>query len=66
MDSKLKSIQRETYGVLEWLGDIGGLAEFLTLFCRILPSILGGIRIKALLTNHLFHISVDDSNHIYS
>jgi hypothetical protein len=56
MNSKQVVIQRETYSLLEWLGDIGGLVEFLQVAAGFLPAFLGALRMKSLLTNALFHL----------
>jgi hypothetical protein len=56
MNSKQVVIQRETYSLLEWLGDIGGLVEFLDVAAGFLPVLLGSLRMKSLLTNALFHL----------
>ena len=64
MNSKQRIIERETYSMLEWLGDCGGLNEFIVLFGGFLPAILGSQRLKGLITSKLYHLSNEDSRKI--
>jgi hypothetical protein len=47
---------RQTYGVLEWVGDIGGIIEFFYFTGRFFISYFAQIKLKAVLTNLLFHV----------
>ena len=40
-DNSLRKIQRKTYGVLEWLADIGGISRAIFAIGQILMSPLG-------------------------
>ena len=48
---------RATYDLLDMLGDVGGVMEILTTGFGLLASPFAILRIKAILTNRLFHLS---------
>ena len=50
----VKVTNRETYSLLEFLGDIGGLYEFLYLFGAFFAASFGKMNFKALLVNVLY------------
>jgi hypothetical protein len=50
---------RETYDLLSYLGDLGGLVEILKILLGAFAFPFSGLRLQALLTNRLYHISQD-------
>jgi len=50
----VKVTNRETYSLLEFCGDIGGLFEFLFVFVGMFISGFGRINLKALIANRLY------------
>ena len=61
MSSDMKSINRETYDFLSYLGDVGGLNEMLRLFFSLIATPFGAMRLSALLTNRLYHLVLTSS-----
>jgi hypothetical protein len=55
----IASLDRETYDLLSYLGDLGGLVEMLKLLLGVLASQFSALRLKAILINRLYHS--DDS-----
>ena len=50
---------RSTYGVLDYLGDLGGVfSTFYSLFVYLITT-FSGMRMSALMTNRLYHVSQD-------
>ena len=56
----IETTERSTYGVLDFLGDIGGLAELLQLAVSWFLYKLSGMRLNALMINRLYHVSSTD------
>ena len=50
---------RETYDLLSYLGDLGGLIEILRMLLRLFAVPFSTLRMQALLTNRLYHVSQD-------
>jgi hypothetical protein len=46
---------RNTYGLLDFLGDIGGLFEILKILSMVIVRKFPEIRLKALITSRLYH-----------
>jgi hypothetical protein len=57
----IETTERATYGILDFLGDIGGLAELLQLAVSWALYRLSGMRLNALMINRLYHVSSTDS-----
>jgi len=51
---------RETYDLLSYLGDLGGLVEILKLIIGVFVLPFSEMRMSALMTNRLYHISQDN------
>ena len=51
---------RETYDSLSYLGDLGGLVEILKLLLGVFAAPFSSMRMQALLTNRLYHVSQDN------
>ena len=47
-------VNRETYSLLDWLGDLGGLFDALKLLCAFLISPISGFTLRATLMSYLF------------
>ena len=47
-------IERQTYGLLEWLGDIGGLFDALIIIGKILVGPISAFNLKATLLSRIF------------
>jgi hypothetical protein len=58
----IERTERSTYGVLDFLGDIGGLAELLQIAVSWFLYKLSGMRLNALMINRLYHVSSTDSD----
>lgn len=56
------STERQTYGILDYLGDIGGLSELLQLTVGWFLFRLSAMRLNALMINRLYHISTGDKD----
>ena len=54
-----QTTDRKTYSFLDYLGDLGGLTEILKLSVGWIMAKLSSLRINAILTNRLYHISSD-------
>ena len=50
----IKVTSRETYSLLEYFGDIGGLYEFLRLIVGLFVSSFGSLNLKAFVANKLY------------
>jgi hypothetical protein len=60
LNMDILTTERQTYGFLDFLGDLGGLAELLQLaVCAILFK-LSAFRLSALMINRLYHVSTAD------
>ncbi len=57
LDPDLDQTERETYGFLDFVGDIGGLIDFLIISFGFLAHPFASMRMKALLSNRLFHVT---------
>ena len=62
LDPDVRTTERETYSFFDFVGDIGGLTEFLLMFFGYLAKPFSSMRIKALLTNRLHHVSQQTRN----
>lgn len=49
--------ERATYDLLDWISDIGGMYEFLVTLFGLFTYKFASIRLKALMTNRLFHVT---------
>ena len=58
LTADINKIERQTYDLLDYLGDIGGLIEIIYYSTRALIMPFAAMRIKALLVNRLYHLSV--------
>ena len=47
--------------MLEWVGDIGGIIEFFYFTSRFFLSYFAIVKLRAVLTNLLFHVQQDDT-----
>jgi hypothetical protein len=54
-----QTTDRSTYGFLDFLGDLGGLAEILKILVRWMCLALSSMRLNAIMINRLYHISDD-------
>ena len=54
IDQDLTTIERSTYSLLEWVGDIGGLFDGLLYLCGYLISPFAGMSMRAMLTSEAF------------
>jgi len=57
LNPDFKTIERETYGFFTYVGDIGGIHASLILIFGSFAYPFSAIRMNALLTNRLHHIS---------
>jgi hypothetical protein len=57
LDPDIKTTERNTYSFFAFVGDIGGLTEFLLGFFGYLAKPFAMMRMKALLTNRLHHVT---------
>ena len=62
LDADIRTTERETYSFFAYVGDIGGLTEFLLMFFGYLAKPFSQMRIKALLTNRLYHVTQHTKN----
>ena len=51
LNEDLKQIDRETYSMLDWLGDIGGLIEALKVFGEVIISSMSMFAFKSRLAS---------------
>ena len=49
-----KVVNRETYSMLDWLGDLGGLYDALRLLCRFIVAPISSFSLQATLMAKLF------------
>jgi hypothetical protein len=61
LNKDTETTERATYGVLDFLGDIGGLAELLQIAVGWFLFRLSNMRLNALMINRLYHVSSTDS-----
>jgi len=54
---------RSTYGILDYLGDIGGLADLLYMLLGLFIIPFSTKRLNGLITNRLFYISAETEKH---
>ena len=59
LSSDVRTTDRECYGLLDYIGDLGGLVEILKLFFGWFASRCSSLRMEGIITNRLFHISED-------
>ena len=52
---------RQTYSILDFVGDIGGLKDGLVLLGVIIIGKLSSFNLKAMLTSELFYLRDDDA-----
>jgi hypothetical protein len=52
-----KNIDRQTYGFLMFLSDLGGLIDALKIILGFFVVPFSQLRLKALLTNRLYHVT---------
>jgi hypothetical protein len=57
----IKTTDRQTYGILDYLGDLGGLTEIMKIIIGLLIAPLAKMRLSAIMINRLYHVSDDDS-----
>jgi hypothetical protein len=62
LNMDILSTERQTYGILDYLGDIGGLSELLQLTVGWFLFRLSAMRLNALMINRLYHISTGDKD----
>ena len=55
-------VNRETYSLLDWLGDLGGLFDALRLICALAISPISGFTLKATLMATLFRQRPSDQS----
>jgi len=55
----IKVTSRETYSLLEFLGDIGGLAEFVFIFISFFAKRFGQMNLQAFLANKMYSWEFD-------
>ena len=55
-------VNRETYSLLDWLGDLGGLFDALKLLCAFAISPISGFTLKATLMATLFRQRPSDQS----
>ena len=53
---------RQTYSFLNWLGDLGGLADALRYICHALVTSFSGFSLRFTLTRYFFKISESSKN----
>ena len=56
------TIERETYGFFEWLGDVGGLFDGMRIFGALVVSPLALLKLKAQLMNSFYYRALDGAN----
>ena len=56
---------RTAYDFLNWMGDIGGVLEILLLACNAIALPFSVIRIKALVSNRMFHLSAANQQSLF-
>ena len=54
--------ERQTYGVLDYLGDLGGLVEILKLSVGYMLYKFSTMRLNGLMLNRLYHVSSMDKD----
>ena len=59
LDPTVRITERETYDFFAFASDVGGALEFLKTVFGLLILPFSSLRMKALLANRLFHISMD-------
>jgi hypothetical protein len=57
LSDKHKTTERSVYGLFDYLGDIGGLVEILKLIMGVFAFPLSKARIKAIISNRIYHIT---------
>jgi hypothetical protein len=58
MSYDMMTINRETYDFLKWMGDIGGMITIFNVALAFFATRFGALRMKALLTNRLYHLTM--------
>jgi len=58
LSQDIENTDRSTLSLLDYLGDLGGLAEFLKLFAGFFLFRLSSLRLNAIMVNRLYHFSV--------
>ena len=54
MDHSLTTIERKTYSLLDWVGDIGGLFDGLRLICLVIVWPVAAFTVRAEVLSSLF------------
>ena len=54
---EVQHTDRTSYDFLNLMGDLGGVGEFLVIVFKLCAAPFAIIRIKAIVTNRLFHLS---------
>ena len=60
LNMDIQHTDRTSYDVLNMMGDVGGVLGFLFTVFSFMASPFADLRIKAILTNRLFHMSPDN------
>ena len=53
---------RQTYSLLEWLGDLGGLFDAFYLLCNVLVTPIAAFNMQATLMSNLVRVRPSNSN----
>jgi hypothetical protein len=64
IDEDLLVTERDTYGILDFIGDVGGLTEFLYIFVGLFAYKFSRFKVEAELTKNLSFISGRDKKQI--
>jgi hypothetical protein len=60
MNEHIQYTDRTSYDMLNMMGDVGGVLEILLVMGRLLSTSFASYKIKAILTNRLFHLSYEN------
>lgn len=60
LNMDIQHIDRTTYDFLNMMGDIGGIIQILIVIFGFIASPFAALKIKAILTNRLFHLSAEN------
>ena len=53
----LKNYSRETYSLLDWLGDLGGLIDILLMLAKLIVGPFASYRLQAALLSSMFRFA---------
>jgi len=59
LDMDVQTTDRQSYGFLDFIGDLGGLSEILKMSVGWILCKLSGMRLSAIMINRLYHVSDD-------